>query len=68
MTRRPTVMTRRLGGHQAVWRGQERAFSLPFTFHLSVNTMGSGLSARGHIDAILKMKPALEASRKSVAQ
>jgi hypothetical protein len=29
MTRRPTVMTRRLGGHQAVWRGQERAFSLP---------------------------------------
>jgi hypothetical protein len=30
MTRRPTVMTRRLGGHQAVWRGRERAFSLPF--------------------------------------
>ena len=29
MTRRATVMTRRLGGHQAVWRGQERAFSPP---------------------------------------
>ena len=29
MTRRPTVMTRHLGGHQAVWRGQERPFSLP---------------------------------------
>jgi probable F420-dependent oxidoreductase len=28
--------------------------------HLSVNTMGSGLSAREHIDAILKMKPALD--------
>jgi hypothetical protein len=28
--------------------------------HLSVNTMGAGLSARGHIDAILKMKPALD--------
>jgi hypothetical protein len=27
--------------------------------HLSVNTMGSGLSPRGHIDAILKMKSAL---------
>ena len=27
-------MTRRLGGHQAVWRGQEMAFSLPtFRFH-----------------------------------
>jgi hypothetical protein len=25
----PTVMMRRLGGHQAVRRGQERAFSLP---------------------------------------
>ena len=29
MTRRPTMMTRHLGGHQAVWRGQERPFSLP---------------------------------------
>jgi hypothetical protein len=29
MTRRPTVMTRRLGGHQAGGRGHERAFSLP---------------------------------------
>jgi hypothetical protein len=28
VTRRPTVMTRRLGGHQAVSRGQERALSL----------------------------------------
>jgi hypothetical protein len=27
VTRRPTVMTRRLDGHQAVRRGQERAFS-----------------------------------------
>jgi hypothetical protein len=25
-----------------------------------VNTMGSGLSPRAHIDAILKMKPALD--------
>jgi hypothetical protein len=25
-----------------------------------VNTMGSGLSPRGHIDAILKMKPSLD--------
>jgi len=28
--------------------------------HLSVNTMGSGLSPRAHIDAIVKMKPALD--------
>jgi hypothetical protein len=26
MTRRPTVMTRRLGGHQAVWRGKKGRF------------------------------------------
>ena len=30
MTLPPTVMMRRLGGHQAVWRGRERAFSLRF--------------------------------------
>jgi hypothetical protein len=28
--------------------------------HLSVNTMGAGLSPREHIDAILRMKPALD--------
>jgi hypothetical protein len=38
MTRRPPVMTRRLGGHQAVWRGQERAFSLPFLKWLTLSS------------------------------
>jgi len=28
--------------------------------HLSVNTMGAGLSPRDHIEAILRMKPALD--------
>jgi hypothetical protein len=28
--------------------------------YLSVNTMGSGLAPRAHIEAILKMKPALD--------
>ena len=31
--------------------------------HLSVNTMGAGLSPRGHIEAILRMKPALDEVR-----
>jgi probable F420-dependent oxidoreductase len=48
-----------IGGH-VEWVKRARAWRALGATHLSVNTMGSGLSARAHIDAILKMKPALD--------
>ena len=50
-----------LGG-PAEWTQRAREWRDLGATHLSVNTMGSGLSPRGHIDAILKMKPALDAA------
>ena len=45
MTRRPAVMTRRLGGHQAMWPGQERAFSLPFMKWLTLSSASCSSSS-----------------------
>jgi probable F420-dependent oxidoreductase len=42
------------------WTKQAREWRGLGATHLSVNTMGAGLSAREHIDAIVKMKPALD--------
>ena len=50
-----------LGG-PAEWTQRAREWRDLGATHLSVNTMGSGLSPRGHIDAIIKMKPALDAA------
>ena len=46
-------------GGPTEWAKRAREWRDLGATHLSVNTMGAGLSARGHIDAILKMKPAL---------
>ena len=46
-------------GGPAEWAQRAREWRDLGATHLSVNTMGSGLSPREHIDAILKMKPAL---------
>ena len=47
-------------GGPAEWTKRARKWRTLGATHLSVNTMGSGLSPRAHIDAILKMKPALD--------
>ena len=47
-------------GGPAQWAQRAREWRDLGATHLSVNTMGSGLSPREHIDAILKMKPALD--------
>jgi probable F420-dependent oxidoreductase len=47
-------------GGPAQWTQRAREWRDLGATHLSVNTMGSGLSPREHIDAILKMKPALD--------
>jgi probable F420-dependent oxidoreductase len=47
-------------GGPAQWTQRAREWRDLGATHLSVNTMGSGLSPRDHIDAILKMKPALD--------
>ncbi len=49
-------------GGPAQWTQRAREWRDFGATHLSVNTMGSGLSPREHIDAILKMKPALDAA------
>ena len=41
------------------WAKRARQWADLGATHLSVNTMGSGLSPRAHIDAIVKMKPTL---------
>ena len=46
-------------GGPAEWAQRAREWRDLGATHLSVNTMGSGLSPREHIDAIVKMKPAL---------
>ena len=43
-------------GGPAEWTRRAREWRDLGATHLSVNTMGSGLSPRDHIDAILKMK------------
>jgi len=50
--------THSIGG-PAEWAQRAREWRDLGATHLSVNTMGSGLSPREHIDAIVKMKPAL---------
>src|SRR5204863_208162 len=50
-------------GGPAEWTKRAREWRALGATHLSVNTMGSGLSPRAHIDAILKMKPALDEAR-----
>jgi hypothetical protein len=47
-------------GGPAEWTKRAREWRALGATHLSVNTMGCGLSPRAHIDAILKMKPALD--------
>jgi len=47
-------------GGPAEWTKRAKEWGALGVTHLSVNTMGSGLSARAHIDAILKMKRALD--------
>jgi len=47
-------------GGPTEWAKRAREWRDIGATHLSVNTMGSGLSARQHIDAILKMRPALD--------
>jgi len=49
-------------GGPAEWAKRAREWRDLGATHLSVNTMGSGLSGRQHIDAILKMKQALDGS------
>jgi hypothetical protein len=46
-------------GGPGEWAKRAREWRDLGATHLSVNTMGSGLSAREHIDAIQKMKAAL---------
>jgi hypothetical protein len=46
-------------GGPAEWAQRARQWRDLGATHLSVNTMGSGLSPREHIDAIVKMKQAL---------
>jgi alkanesulfonate monooxygenase SsuD/methylene tetrahydromethanopterin reductase-like flavin-dependent oxidoreductase (luciferase family) len=48
-------------GGPSEWVKRAREWQDLGATHLSVNTMGSGLSGRAHIDAILKMKKALDA-------
>jgi hypothetical protein len=47
-------------GGPTEWAKRAREWRDLGATHLSVNTMGSGLSGRQHIDAILKMKKALD--------
>jgi probable F420-dependent oxidoreductase len=47
-------------GGPTEWAKRAREWRDLGATHLSVNTMGSGLSGRAHIDAILKMKQALD--------
>ena len=47
-------------GGPTEWTKRAREWRDLGATHLSVNTMGAGLSPRDHIDAILKMKPALD--------
>jgi hypothetical protein len=47
-------------GGPTEWARRAREWRDLGATHLSVNTMGSGLSGRAHIDAILKMKQALD--------
>src|SRR2546426_175935 len=47
-------------GGPTEWAKRAREWRDLGATHLSVNTMGAGLSPRAHIDAILKMKPALD--------
>jgi hypothetical protein len=47
-------------GGPTEWEKRARQWRDLGATHLSVNTMGSGLSPRQHIEAILKMKPALD--------
>ena len=56
-----SLFTYGIGG-PTEWTKRAREWRSLGATHLSVNTMGSGLSARQHIDAIVKMKPALDAA------
>src|SRR6266403_1049611 len=47
-------------GGPAEWAKRAREWRDLGATHLSVNTMGAGLTPRGHIDAILKVRPALD--------
>jgi hypothetical protein len=47
-------------GGPTEWAKRAREWRDLGATHLSVNTMGAGLTPRGHIDAILKVKPALD--------
>ena len=47
-------------GGPTEWAKRAREWSDLGATHLSVNTMGAGLSPRQHIEAILKMKPSLD--------
>jgi hypothetical protein len=47
-------------GGPTEWAKRAREWRDLGATHVSVNTMGAGLTPRGHIDAILKMKPALD--------
>ncbi len=47
-------------GAQTEWTKRAREWRDLGATHLSVNTMGSGLSPRDHIEAILRMKKALD--------
>jgi len=47
-------------GGPTEWAKRAREWRGLGATHLSVNTMGAGLTPRGHIDAILKVKPALD--------
>jgi probable F420-dependent oxidoreductase len=49
-------------GGPTEWTKRAREWRSLGATHLSVNTMGAGLSGREHIDAIVKMKPALDAA------
>jgi hypothetical protein len=47
-------------GGPTEWAKRAREWRDLGATHLSVNTVGSGLAPRAHIEAILKMKPALD--------
>jgi hypothetical protein len=47
-------------GGPTEWARRAREWRDLGATHLSVNTMGAGLSPRDHIEAILRMKPALD--------
>jgi hypothetical protein len=47
-------------GGPTEWARRAREWRDLGAAHLSVNTMGAGLSPRDHIEAILRMKPALD--------